>query len=135
MSDRKSKNSPVEGFVIVQSGSGSFFGLFVRGRRLDNALLDNRRNKTNIDTSILNMSSSKIAGVSQKINRVDPKAYINKYLNWVRCNDPKVVTLELDDGHCDRGGHPSWDCGLARSKSVSLLSLHSIDDFSRHKYP
>jgi hypothetical protein len=49
MRGRKSKNSPVEGFVAVQSGSGSFLGLSVRVRRLDTTLSENRRNKTNID--------------------------------------------------------------------------------------
>lgn len=49
MRGRKSKNSPVEGFVVVQSGSGSFFGLSVRGTRVDEALSQSSRRNRNID--------------------------------------------------------------------------------------
>jgi hypothetical protein len=59
MSGRKSKNSPVKGFVAVQSGSGSFFGLSARATLLEDTLSQSKKKKrynnreADIDINIL----------------------------------------------------------------------------------
>ena len=56
MSGRKSKISPVAGFVAVQSGSGSFFGLSARATLLDDTLSQSKKkkryNKREVDIDI-----------------------------------------------------------------------------------
>ena len=56
MSGRKSKNSPVKGFVAVQSGSGSFFSLSARATLLDDTLSQSKKkkryNKREVDIDI-----------------------------------------------------------------------------------
>lgn len=49
MRGRKSKNSPVAEFVVVQSGSGSFFGLSARVTKFDEALLQSSNKTKNTD--------------------------------------------------------------------------------------
>jgi hypothetical protein len=92
MRGRRSKNSPVEGFVVVQSGSGSFVGLSARGSRLDTTLSENRRNKTNIDseedidTSILNLPLLNDRWRGQKTILIGLFIYFRKSpIHWVRC--------------------------------------------------
>jgi hypothetical protein len=51
MRGRRSKNSPVEGFVTVQSGSGSFFGSAYGSIALE-TLCRQRRKRNRIDMAI-----------------------------------------------------------------------------------
>jgi hypothetical protein len=68
MSGRKSKNSSVTGFVVVQSGSGSFFALSARVTKFDDTLSQSSSKTKNIDReedTDMNMLEG-VAGVNDR---------------------------------------------------------------------